>query len=95
MYRKEVSSFVQWCEMNYLNLNVKKTKELIIDFRKKKSIIEPIVIDNEAVEIVDSYKYLGCVIDKDLNGTIHVSKIAKRANQRMYFVRKLKQNWCE
>ena len=34
-YRSEVSKFVQWCNTNYLQLNVNKTKEMVIDFRKR------------------------------------------------------------
>ena len=33
-YKKEVKSFVTWCEENYLLLNVQNTKELVIDFRR-------------------------------------------------------------
>ena len=90
-YRSEIESFVKWCEENFLNLNVKKTKEMIIDFRRKRQEIEPIIINEEAVQIVENYKYLGCIIDNSLKGSDHVKKIAKKANQRMYFVRKLKK----
>ena len=34
MYRREVNSFSTWCKDNFLELNVKKTKEMIIDFSK-------------------------------------------------------------
>ena len=37
-----------WCRDNSLNLNVKKTKEMLIDF-----------IDGMKVERVTKYKYLG------------------------------------
>ena len=33
VYRESINWFVQWCEENFLLLNVKETKELIIDFR--------------------------------------------------------------
>ena len=35
-YRDEVSSLTHWCEENNLSLNVDKTKELIVDFRRPK-----------------------------------------------------------
>ena len=35
-YIHEVKSFVNWCDANHLVLNISKTKEMIIDFRKKK-----------------------------------------------------------
>ena len=36
-YFEEVKCFVDWCEKNFLMLNVKKTKEMIIDFRLTKN----------------------------------------------------------
>ena len=38
-YRSVIESLVKWCSENYLNLNVKKTKEMVIDFKKKKSVL--------------------------------------------------------
>ena len=35
-YFKEVDCFIQWCEENYLEVNVKKTKETIFDFHINK-----------------------------------------------------------
>ena len=33
-YVHEITSFVNWCKMNHLVLNIDKTKEVVIDFRK-------------------------------------------------------------
>ena len=33
-YKNEISQFVNGCDENFLDLNVSKTKEMIIDFRK-------------------------------------------------------------
>ena len=88
-YRESIASFVKWCEDHYLLLNVKKTKELIIDFRKKKSITQPLFINNEEVEIVQSYKYLGVTIDDKLNWNLHADNLLKNINKRLYFLQKL------
>ena len=32
MYREDVVYFTEWCDNNYLELNVKKTKEMVADF---------------------------------------------------------------
>ncbi|GFR91178.1 reverse transcriptase [Elysia marginata] len=40
-YREEINKFVTWCDDNYLTLNVSKTKELKIDFRRSKSQKDP------------------------------------------------------
>uniref|UniRef100_A0AAV2LJ86 ribonuclease H n=1 Tax=Knipowitschia caucasica TaxID=637954 RepID=A0AAV2LJ86_KNICA len=34
-YRSVITDFVDWCERNHLCLNTSKTKEMIIDFRRK------------------------------------------------------------
>jgi len=36
-YREEVQHLVAWCADNNLALNTKKTKELIVDFRKTRA----------------------------------------------------------
>ena len=66
-YVHEITSFVNWCKMNHLVLNIDKTKEMVIDFRK--TIIPPnkIVIDHKEVERVGDFKYLGVVLDNKLS----------------------------
>jgi hypothetical protein len=89
-YKDEVVNFTEWCKANFLNLNVKKTKEIIIDFRNKSKVVEPLHIEGEKVDIVQSYTYLGSIIDDKLKGGDHVQKLYAKANKRMFFLRKLK-----
>ena len=70
-------------------LNVKKTKELIIDFRIKKEPLQPLVIKDEPIDIVNSYKYLGITIDDKLDWHSHASLVYSKMCQRMYLLRKL------
>ena len=88
-YRDNINWFVKWCKEHFLLLNVDKTKEVIIDFRKKKSALLPIFINNQEVKRVDSYKYLGVTIDSELNWKAHSNNIFKKLNSRMYFLRKI------
>ena len=89
--RNEISDFVSWCDMNYLDLNVGKTKEMIIDFRKEnKTEFEPISIKGEIVEKVSKYKYLGMVIDDRLSWKENCDYIYKRTQTRMYCLKKLR-----
>ena len=43
-----------WCHNNNLSLNVIKTKEIIVDYRKRRSENASILIDGAAVEQVES-----------------------------------------
>ena len=44
-YREEVRILAEWCQENNLSLNVNKTKELIVDFRKQQREHAPIHIN--------------------------------------------------
>jgi hypothetical protein len=48
-----------WCLENNLSLNVNKTKEMTVDFRKQQREHPPIHIVGTAVEKVESFKLLG------------------------------------
>ena len=90
-YRSEVNSFEEWSKMNSLQLNTNKTKEMVFDFRtSKRSELRHIQIKEENIEIVESYKYLGTVIDNKLSWADQCKTIYSKSQQRMYFLRKLK-----
>ena len=75
---------------NVLMLNVKKTKEMIIDFRITKNPLRQLEINDESVETVGSYKYLGFTIDNKLNWHAHVDVLCNKLNTRLFFPKKLK-----
>lgn len=81
--------FVKWCDDNYLDLNVSKTKEMIIDFRRINTDHKASVIHGEDVQIVESYKYLGTVFDCHLKFDTNTESIVKRGQQRIHLMRKL------
>jgi hypothetical protein len=90
-YREEVGQLVGWCSSNNLELNVTKTKEMVIDFRKVKAPLSPLVINGECVEQVDSFKFLGTVISSDLSWDKNTEPIVKKCQQRLHFLRQLKK----
>jgi len=65
-YREEVEQLMGWCSDNSLILNVDKTKELIVDFRKNQPSHAPLLINNIHVEVVGTIKFLGVFITHDL-----------------------------
>ncbi|MCJ8732086.1 hypothetical protein PDJAM_G00206930 [Pangasius djambal] len=92
-YRAEVEHLAAWCADNNLLLNTSKTKELIVDFRKEKSVpLDPIHINGMAVERVSSFKFLGTHISENLSWSTNTSSLIKKAHQRLFFLRTLKKN---
>ena len=90
MFVSEANRFVSWCDENSLCLNVSKTKEMLIDFRTSGSAPEPLVIDGQEVDRVESYTYLGTVIDSKLSFTKNTDNIYSKAQSRLYMLRKLR-----
>ncbi len=75
-----------------LSLNVSKTKELIVDFRKRQQQpYTPLMISGTPVERVSSFKYLGVNISEDLTWTTHIQTQVKKARQRLYHLRQLRK----
>ncbi len=77
---------------NCLSLNVSKTKELIVDIRKRQQQpYTPLLISGTPVERVSSFKYLGVNISEDLTWTTHIQTQVKKARQRLYHLRQLRK----
>lgn len=90
-YRDEVLKLGEWCASNNLALNISKTKELILDFRRNKDAPAPLYINGERVEQVSSFKFLGVHISADLSWSTNTSALVKKAQQRLHFLRVLKK----
>ncbi len=81
-YLDEVERLTSWCQDNCLSLNVSKTKELIVDFRKRQQRpYTALMISETPVERVSSFKYLGVNISEDLTWTAHIQTQLKKAKQ--------------
>lgn len=89
-YRKEVSLLVSWCAVSNLELNINKTVEMIVDFRKKPPTHLPLVINNSSVSVVEHFKFLGTTITNTLKWDNNISQLVKKGQQRLFFLRRLK-----
>ncbi len=90
-YRGEVSTLTKWCQENHLSLNIDKTKELVVDYRRQSREHTPITIDKTPVERVSSFKFLGVHITEDLTWSAHTDAVLKKAHQRLFFLRRLRK----
>ncbi len=91
-YREEVAQLAEWCGANNVSLNVEKTKEVVLDFRRRNSIDHPpLTIDSSTVERISRTKFLGVHITEDLTWTTNTMSLSKKAQQRLHFLRRLKR----
>ncbi|KAK3518337.1 hypothetical protein QTP86_003647 [Hemibagrus guttatus] len=88
-FREEVQRLTAWCKANILSLNVEKKKEMVVDFRSTQSEHSPLNINGSNVEIIQSIKFLGVHLAEDLTWLLNTSSITKKAQQHLYFLRRL------
>ena len=84
-----LNDFIAWCDSAHLHLNVSKTKDMVIDYRRKSPPTQVTAINGQPVEVVGSYKYLGSIIDDRLNFNLNTENICKKGQQRLSCLRKL------
>ena len=81
-----MENLVEWCSQNNLELNVSRTKEIILDFRT----IQPLLINGAEVAIVPTFTFLGLHLSEDLKWDVNTDHSVKKAQQRFFVVRRLK-----
>jgi hypothetical protein len=87
----EVRDLEVWCQDNNCSLNMFKTKEMIVDYRKRRADHSPILIKGAVVEQVESLKLLGVHNTYKLTWSNHTKTVVKRARQCLFPLRRLKR----
>ena len=54
-YFSHVSLLNEWREESFLEINIGKTKELVLDARKTKILFVPVKVNNEPVKVVSNF----------------------------------------
>ncbi len=68
--QEDDNNLTKWCQENHLSLNIDKTKELVVDYRRQSREHTPITIDKTPVERVSSFKFLGVHITRISHGLL-------------------------
>ena len=72
-----------------MHLRSKSTSYSI--YGKNKNSKEPVIINKTCVALVQSYKYFGVTVQENLKYNEHVEVKKKKANKRMYHVRRFRK----
>ncbi|KAI3362263.1 hypothetical protein L3Q82_012229, partial [Scortum barcoo] len=88
-YREEVRALTSWCQDNNLHLNVSKTKELIVDFRRRQreGTRPPLHQRDYGGESQQLQVPRGSHQLRTSTWTHHTDFITKSARQRLFFLR--------
>ena len=66
-YRQQIRDFADWCDENYLHVNVGKTTGITADIRGNQREYNENEIKGETVQRVKMYKYLGITFDDKIS----------------------------
>ena len=86
--QEDFTSVSDCLNKNELTINIKKSKVLTFNIRTKKMGNINLQINRQNLDIVDSYKYLGLIIDDKLSFQKHFYNVTGRASHKL---RKLKE----
>jgi hypothetical protein len=89
-----LSEIQQWSVSNLLNINIDKTKEMLV-CSANRVCVERLKINDIIIQCVPSFKLLGVSIDCNLKWNSHVESICSKANCRIYFLKHLKRSGVE
>jgi Reverse transcriptase (RNA-dependent DNA polymerase)/Domain of unknown function (DUF1891) len=85
-----VDTLANWSRMNFMNLNIAKTKEMLIGAINKNP---PglLSINNQEIDRVTSFKLLGVIVTNTLDWNENITKICSKASTRLHFLKMLKR----
>lgn len=91
--RDEVQTMSEWCFVHSLALNTTKTKEMILDFKRKQDTdLGPLHI--KVLEKVETFQFQGILLSVDLSQSNDTATI-KKAQQRQHFFSVLRRYGME
>ncbi|XP_056229635.1 uncharacterized protein LOC130167451 [Seriola aureovittata] len=91
-YRTVIGDFVSWCKINQLQLNASKTKEMIVNPRRKTSHFTPVNIQGLDIEVVENYKFLGVHLNNKLDWSTNTHALYKKGQSRLHLLRRLRSS---
>ena len=80
----------KWFAHNKLTLNLKKTKFMLLGTRQRLAAFSnlDLILSNQHIEKVKTFKYLGVMLDEQLLWKEHIDYIASKVSQRIGFLRR-------
>ena len=84
-----------WCKRNRLTVNCNKTKYCTYGMRsfikKSKNVDTILSLNGTVLEKVCSYKYLGFILDDQLNFNKHINELSKLVSHKLYLLSKIRK----
>ena len=95
LIQNDLAGVHAWCDSNKLTINCKKTKFCLYGMRsiirKGKMLDITLSLNNQILEQVCSYKYLGLILDEHLNYNKHIKEMNKLVAHKLYLMSKIRK----
>ena len=86
-----VKKVLDFANLQKMKLNLKKCKEMQLDFRINKTEVPSLTVDSITMEKVSTFKLLGVWIDDNLKWQTNTDRIIKKAVKRLLLLKTLKK----
>jgi hypothetical protein len=83
---------VKWSADNKTKLNTKKTKEMVMSFRRTADDVSPLTLNNITIDRVSVFKLLGVLISNDLSWEENTNSIISKCAPRLYYLKQLRRS---
>lgn len=90
-YKEEVDLQAVWCKTGNLSLNIGKTGEVVINFRKTRADHIPLAVSGTAEERVSSTNFPGVQLRAELSWALKVTALSEKTQRHLHFLRQLKK----
>ena len=87
----ELQSITSWLKLNKLTVNVTKTKAMLFHTPQRQVCYPVLYIDDIPVEFVNSFNFLGIILDDNLKWNSHINMIAKKISKTIGIMKKIKK----
>jgi len=88
--QSEIDNLHSWSSANFMNINTKKTKEMLLGPIQKIQP-PPLQLNGQPIERVRTFKLLGLHVSDNLTWNEHISEICSKAAKRLHFLKLLKR----
>ena len=85
----DLNTIHNWAGINWMNLSIKKCKEMRIYLFRQQPPLPSLSIDNHHLDIVTSHKILGLTLQNDLKWGSHIDDMVRKGSKRLHIIRVL------
>ena len=79
--QSDIDKISEWSDNHYLTLNEAKCKYMAVSRKRFPTQSLPLMLNNTALEKVDTFKYLGVLLSYNLSWSGHISAICTKARR--------------